>query len=227
MSSNPRAGYANSSQNELATSNNPGSWPTSWTSWPGEFGNGVTIGLNEAFYGMDDFTNAKYQYYPFPSDSTKRGVGVSAEVRTYQFGGNLGDAVIIKWKLENESPKLLNKCYFGFYGDPHIGGPSDFSDDLTFFVGRNGPAGDSIHYWSRNTIYVWDSDGLGDGGLPTGYMSFKFLETPNNNDLTTFYALPYTNSLPNVPKNDILFCELLAADSIAMDQTFFTTPSKG
>ena len=81
----PQAGYANSSQDELATSNNPGSWPTSWTSWPGEFGNGVVIGLNEAFYGMDDFTNAKYQYYPFPTDSTKRGVGVSAEVRTYRY----------------------------------------------------------------------------------------------------------------------------------------------
>ena len=173
---------------------------------------------------MDDFTNAKYQYYPFPNDSSRRGLGVSAEVRTYQFGGNLQDAIVVKWKLKNKSLRPLNKCYFGFYGDPHIGGSVDFSDDLTYFVDRSGPVGDTARYWARNTVYVWDADGLGQGGSPTGYMSFKFLQTPNDNDLTTFYALGYTNSLPNVPKNDVLFWQLLSTDSIAHDQSLFTTP---
>lgn len=220
----PRPGYANPAQGHLATSNDTSSWPSSWTAWPGEFGNGVVIGMNEASYGMDDFTNRKYPYYPFPSDSSKRGLGVSAEVRTYQFGGNLADAVFMKWKLKNDSPKDINRCYFGFYGDPHIGGPGDFADDLTFFIGPGGPLGDTARYHGRNTIYVWDANGVGTGGQPTGYMGFKFLKTPNNHDLTTFFALPYTNSFPNVPKNDTLFWRLLATDSIATNQPLFTTP---
>lgn len=221
----PRAGYARPGQQSLATSNNPSSWPASWTAWPGEYGDGVVTGLNEAFYAMDDFTNRKYPYFPFPSDTSRRGLGVSAEVRVYQFGGNLADALIIKWKLKNESPQNIIRCYFGFYGDPHIGGANDFSDDLVYFVDRNGPAGDPSRYWARNTIYEWDWDGVGMNGRPTGYLSFKFLKTPGENDLTTLYALPYTNSVPNVPKNDVYFWQLLSADSIDYNQELFTNPS--
>jgi hypothetical protein len=220
----PRGGYARSNQPDLATSNNPNSWPSTWSAWPGEFGSGVIIGLNEAYYAMDDFTNAEFSYYPFPSDSTKRGLGVSAEVRTYQFGGNLADAIIIKWKLKNESPRPLNECYFGFYGDPHIGGALDFADDRVYVIGRNGPVGDTTRYWARNTIYNWDQDGRGQGGLIPGYMSFKFLKTANDRDIRSFWALPYTNSLPNVPKNDPFFYQLMSSDSIDLNQELLNTP---
>ncbi len=220
----PQRGYARGSQPNLATSNNPNSWHTTWSAWPGEFGNGVVIGLDEAYYGMDDFTNAEFPYYPFPTDTTKRGLGVSAEVRTYQFGGNLADAIILKWKLKNESPRHLNECYFGFYGDPHIGGANDFADDRVNIIGRNGPVGDTTRYWARNTIYNWDQDGRGQGGLIPGYMSFKFLKTPNDRDLRTFWALPFTNSLPNVPKNDPFFYQLMSSDSIDLNQELLNTP---
>jgi hypothetical protein len=43
--------------------------------------------------------------------------------------------------------------------------------------------------------------------------------------LTSFWALPYTNSLPNVPKNDQYFFQLLSSDTIAIDQELFNTPS--
>ncbi|MFH2050629.1 MAG: hypothetical protein ABIJ12_14440, partial [bacterium] len=206
----PRVGYTNPSQAQVATSNNPNSWPSIWTSWPGEYGNGVIVGLDEAYYVMDDFTNAEFPYYPFPDDTTKRGLGVKAEVRIYQFSGNMKDAVIVKYKLTNESLKPLNKVYFGFHGDPHIGGPGDYADDRVNII-RSLPGLDSIYSLAINTIYNFDLDGRGDGGRKTGYFSFKLLETPGNKDLTSFHPLVYTYSLPNVPMNDPLMWNLLSS----------------
>ncbi len=220
----PRAGYALAGSPTIPTARDTADWPSSWSAWPGREGPGLSAGSNEAFYVMDDFTNQKYPYYPFPGDSTKRGLGVSAQVWTTQYDGGLQDAVIITWRLRNESSKSLPKCYFGFYGDPHIGGAIDYSDDLVDFIDPTGPAGDPRHHQARNTIYVYDADGVGQAGLPTGLMSMKFLKTPGNHDLTAFSALPYTNSVPNVPKNDILFSSLLSADSITHDQVLITTP---
>jgi hypothetical protein len=122
----PRPGYAKPGQSKIATINDPDSWADEWGSvWPGENGPGQTWGLNEAYYVMDDFTNAEFPYYPFPSDLTKRGLGIKAEVRIYQPDGGMKDAIVLKYKLTNESPKALNKLYFGYFGDPHLGGAND------------------------------------------------------------------------------------------------------
>ena len=218
----PRAGYARSGQSSLATSKNTASWPSTWTSWPAAADSSRLGALNEAYYVMDDFTNAKFPYYPFPEDSSRRGLGIRAEVRVYQYGGGLSDAVILTYTFKNESPKLLPKCYVGFFGDPNIGGANDYADDLVNFVGAGGLPGDSLRSGARNTIYNWDSDGLGEGGRPTAYMSFKFLMTPGSRDLTSFSSL--AAAFPNYPSNDALFWQLLSADSIARDQAYFTTP---
>ncbi len=238
----PRAGYADPTQNEIARSSigdsdgdgKPDSWPESWYSssegrylWPGEFGDGVTIAEEEVYYVMDDFSNAEFPYYPFPSDTTKRGLGVKVDVRIYQFGGILEDALIIKYIITNESPKDLSKVYFGFHGDPHIGGPSDYGDDRVGFVDANGNSNtlSNLPEELYSTIYNWDDDGIGGGGLPTGYFSLKLLETPNNLGLTSFHVAPYTNSDPNVPRNDALMWQWLSADSIDYNQELLTQSS--
>lgn len=229
----PDSGYANPNQNELATYLNPLSWPISWAGWPGEFGIDSVIALNEAYYVMDDYTNkTKFvtfgnpnaEYYPFQSDTSKRGLGLSAEVRVYQFGGELKNALIIKYRLKNESPKYLPKLYFGFHGDPHIGGYTDYADDKVQFIRAEGPVWDSSLYWAKNTIYCWDYDWMGMGGVKTGVLGFKFLESPNNNDLTSFHAAAYTSSFPNVPKNISLIWEWLSATSINANQEYFNNP---
>ncbi len=215
----PRVGYTNPNSYEIANSLNPESWPSDWSYWPGEYGDDVIVAENEAYYVIDDFTNAEFPYYPFPNDSTKRGLGVSAEVRIYQFGGFLKDALIIKYKITNESPKDLSKVYFGFHGDPQVGGASDYGDDRVGFLPNNYEV-----KAAANTIYSYDDDGVGMGGRQTGYIAFKLLNTPNNLGLTSLHIVPYTNSDPNVPRNDPLMWEWFSADSIDLDQDLLNEP---
>lgn len=191
----PRAGFTNPSQNKIATAKNPSSWPVNWNQWYGEYGDGQIIGQDEAYYVMDDFTNNEFPYYPFPEDTTKRGLGVKAEVRVYQFANGMHDALIVKYKITNESPKTLNDVYFGFMGDPHIGGVYDYIDDRINFI-RDYPSNPQS---LRNTIYVWDEDLRGMGDRYPGYLSFKLLETPDNNGLTSFHAAMHV--APNFPRN--------------------------
>ena len=55
------------------------------------------------------------------------------------------------------------------WGDPHIGGPSDWSDDLSYFD------------QDINMVYCWDEDGSASGSANNpGYFGYKFLESPGN-----------------------------------------------
>jgi hypothetical protein len=216
----PRQGFSNPSQNNIATAKNPSSWPANWNQWPGEYGDGQIIGQDEVYYVMDDFSNAEFPYYPFPDDTTKRGLGVKAEVRVYQFTNGMQDALIIKYKITNESPKELHDVYFGFMGDPHVGGVTDYSDDRINFIKNNSSNPPAL----RNTIYAWDNDMIGMGGKQTGYLSFKLLETPDDLGLTSFHPATYTNSLPNVPKNRPLMWQWFTS---GIDSTNFLLTNEG
>ena len=157
---------------------------------------------------MDDYSNAKFPYYPFPSDTSKRGLGLKVEVKVFQFGGSLKDALIIKYKITNESPKDIKKLFWGFDGDPHIGGAADYGDDRAhayFNLNRADP-----NSAANNTIYEWDEDKVGMYGRPTGYLGFRFLDTPDDIGLSSLHIADYTNSLPNVPKNSELMWQWLS-----------------
>ncbi len=194
----PEPGFSNSNSDKIANRKDKSSWSELWNDWPNEYGTQDTIGLNEAYYKMNDFTNAEFNYYPFVSDTTKRGLGVSATVRVYQFGGGMKDALILKYFIKNESDKDLNKVYFGFFGDPHIGGVGDANDDRVHIFNSS-----SFNKLVKNTIYLWDDDFSGRAGKRPGYLSFKFLETPDSNGLTSFNVMQWSD-YHNVPKNDSL-----------------------
>ncbi|MGB2868949.1 MAG: hypothetical protein WBD36_10890 [Bacteroidota bacterium] len=351
----PKAGYSAPGQADIAAwsqrsqvagdlTRKPSAWPESWYNsilgryvWPAFLGNDATTPDEEVYFVCDDYTNQKYLYYPFPSDSTKRGLGLDLEVRFFQFNNPLAeDIVFLVYRVTNKSPKTLNEVYFGMHGDPHVGGPADYADDRAFFIPPRGSLADPFPQRARSMVYAWDDDGKGDGGLKPGYFGFKFLESPTNSEdgidndddgiidespfndagtyidgitkplttgiadtakyialfgslkprwsgdedgdwdpakddvgfdgiagtgdfgegngkpdvgydingnftsepnfgirdvhesdqigLTSFYALPYTNSLPNVPKNDVLYWQLLSSDSISIDQTLLNSP---
>jgi len=351
----PKSGYAAPGQSNIAAwsdrgkvggdlTRRPPSWPESWFNpilgryvWPAFLGNDATSPDEEVYFVCDDYTNRKYRYYPFPSDSTKRGLGLDLECRFFQFNNPLAeDIIFLVYRVTNRSPKTINRVWFGMYGDPHVGGWTDYNDDRAFFIPPHGPLAEQYPQRARSMVYAWDQDGRGMGGLPTGYFGFKFLESPTNSNnqrdddddgiidespfndagfyidgvttpltygiadtakyrrlygapkprwsgdengnwdprtddvgidglpgtgdfgegngrpdigrdaegnitaepnfgirdvnesdqigLTSFWALIYTNSLPNVPKNDQYFIQLLSSDSIDINQELLSNP---
>jgi hypothetical protein len=189
----PRLGFSDPRSNEVATftdldrdlDGKPDSWPENWFNealgryvWPAFLGDDATTPDEEVYYVMDDFDNAEFEYYPFPSDSSKRGLGLELQVRMFQFNNPLAeDIIFLVYTITNVSEKTLNKVHLGMFGDPHIGGPNDFSDDNAGFISafNNDPSLQN----ARNMLYAWDNNGIGDGGKVPGYFGYRFLESPN------------------------------------------------
>ncbi|MFA5833214.1 MAG: hypothetical protein WDA22_07035 [Bacteroidota bacterium] len=205
----PKAGYSDPNQNDLAswgarTSDlriKPKSWPEIWYNsvigeyiYPSFLGGNATVPDEEVYYIVDDSTDAEFDYYPIASNLSRRGLGVNLEVRTFQFANPLAeDIVFLVYTAENDPrSKHLPKVFFGMFGDPHIGGPNNFSDDAASFIPAR-PIGKQAFdklltidsklttALSRNMVYSWDPDGKSDNPAFTpGYFGYKFLESPNN-----------------------------------------------
>ena len=153
----------------------PDSWPSAWYNpnleqfvWPGALQQGASNADQETLYFMNDYNNKEFPYYPFPSDTTKRGLGLEVETRIYQWSNPLAeDALFLVYKISNKSERDLEKVTFGMWGDPHIGGPGDWPDDLAYFDR------------DLNMVFAWDADLRSDipGRVP-GYFGYKFLESP-------------------------------------------------
>ncbi len=194
----PIAGYSNPNQSDIARSDDPATWDASWTSWHGKYKNGAPIADLETVYGMDDATKAGFPYYPSPSDTSRRGLGIQAEVRTYQFRNpNLADVLFFNADFKNVSEKNLTKAVAGLFYDPHVGGANDYADDRVGF--------DSL----RSLVYNWDYDGKGSvPGITPGYFSSMTVETPLDSNgerllgMTSFWPAPYGGNFR--PKNDTL-----------------------
>ncbi len=193
----PLSGYADPNQPYIASNpafdanrdGKPDSWPREWYNstlgeyvWPGYLVQGENNADLEAFWAMDDRDNREFKYYPFPNDTLRRGLGIQIDGRAFQWSNSLAaNAIFFVWSITNVSEKNLDTLLFGIYGDPDIGyfgrGTSEPSDDNGFFIS---PFDTTVPLYSRNMVYFWDPDGIGDLGLPLGYLGCKFLESPGN-----------------------------------------------
>lgn len=175
--------YADPDFSNIPTSNDidrdgdgkPDSWAEGWYNpnlkeyvWPGALRQGASNADMESFFVVDDRKNKEFKYWPFPDDSTRRGLGLEIEFRYYQWSNPLAeDIIFLIYRVTNISDKDLNDVIFGMWGDPHVGGPNDWQDDLSFFDRE------------INMVYCWDADGESDvSGRPPGYFGYKFLESP-------------------------------------------------
>lgn len=194
----PKQGYSDPSQSKIASllaedkngDGKPDSWPEQWYSpgagkylWPAFLGDMATAPDEEVYYAIDDFTNYEFidRYQPFPSDPTKGGLGLEATVRILQFNNPMAeDIIFMVYQVTNASEKDLDKVYFGMFGDPHVGGASDYSDDRAFFIPPIIPPNfPSFDQRARSMVYAWDEDFKGMGGKVPGYFGWKFLESPS------------------------------------------------
>jgi hypothetical protein len=180
----PLPGYAATGQDRIALSDDPTTWPADWTAWPGEHGEGVVSADLESYYVMDDRHNAEIPYYPFPGDSTRRGLGIEVAVRGYQFNTDLdADFFLLTYAITNVSDKILPRVVVGIMGDPHLGGAGDFADDYVGYLdalGNDSHTGQTLAI--RNLVYAWDAEGSGnDFGIPweeLGWLGVQFIVTP-------------------------------------------------
>jgi hypothetical protein len=188
----PLPGYADPNQSYIASNpafdsdrdGKPDSWPREWYNeklgqyvWPGYLVQGENNADLEAYWAMDDRDNKEFGYYPFKNDKSRKGLGVQIDGRAFQWSNSLAaNAIFFVWSITNVSDKNLDSVMFGIYGDPDIGG-ADNKDDNGLFIS---PFDTKIPLYSRNMVYFFDPDGIGDAGRKLGYLGCKFLESPGN-----------------------------------------------
>jgi hypothetical protein len=136
--------------------------------WNGEYGAYVRAD-QESYYVMDDRENDEFEYYPFPENrdswpTGQRGLGVTVEVRNYQWASRLSEDIFISIFDVTNAGKDLEKCIVGMYVDPDMGG-SLSGDDASF---------DNVD----DITYAWNKNFRSTNGLPMGYFGFAFLESP-------------------------------------------------
>ncbi|HSQ74300.1 MAG TPA: hypothetical protein VLT13_02015, partial [Bacteroidota bacterium] len=148
----PLPGYADPDQPDMASNpaddddgdGKPDSWPRTWYNptlgkyvWPGYLSQDILSADLEVFWAMDDRFNTEFTYYPFPSDSTRKGVGVQVDGRVFQWSNALAEnTIFFVYTITNTSEKDLDSVFYGVYGDPDLGGADggENADDNGFFI---------------------------------------------------------------------------------------------
>lgn len=142
--------------------------------WNGAYG-AYARADQESYYVMDDRENDEYQYYPFDDSAShlpwpygRRGLGLSIDVRSYQWSAHLAEDIMISiFDIVNWA-KPLTRGIVGMYCDPDMGGSL---------------SGDNASFDTKDDItYAWSDGDVSNLGLPLGYFGFAFLESPSLSD---------------------------------------------
>ncbi len=160
-----------------AMSNDPRTWPEVWPDkdldwagqWNGFFGRGRTNADLETYFVFDDDPNEKYLFYPDPTDSTRRGLGIEVAARLFQWNQVLAqDCIFAIYFITNEGKMDYDSTFFAFHIDWGIGGHDDSADDAGSY--------------DLDLDIAWAFDGNGYGSpnnwSPVGVAGFAFLESP-------------------------------------------------
>lgn len=199
----PLPGYDDPGQGSMASNpapdinkdGKPDSWPSTWYNpvlgkyvWPGYLAQDAENADLEVFWAMDDRDNREFNYFPFPGDIIRRGLGIQIDGRALQWSNTLAEnSIFLIYNVTNVSQKDLDTVFFGLYGDCDVGGGSpENTDDNGLFIPPYDvpgyPSVINVPVYSRSLVYFWDPDGKGDFGLPCGYVASKYLESPGKTD---------------------------------------------
>ena len=177
----PLADYGNPESESIPLSHKPETWNPAWgNNWPGTYKAGVSSADQSIYFEMDDRYNLEFYpaFKPYrpedvsASDSVKLtygGNGLRVTCRAYQWSNpEANDVIFFVYNVTNDSKNDYEKVVFGMFGDPHIGGSNDYSDDMAYFDNE------------LNMVYGYDSDNRGDWNGVTGWLGYTFLESPGN-----------------------------------------------
>ncbi len=200
----PEPGYVNLSQDTVAMSHIPSTWPTFWPDhpdwldstgkpqWDGYFGRGVIRADQESYFVMDDAQDnnpqmrTNYLFHPDSTDTTRNGMGLVVRVRGMQWSQvQAQDVLFWLYDITNIGTTNYQKTVFGEVVGGCVGDVGqnyiDCNDDLGYFDVNN------------NLTYTWDSDDhtadplwlpinqfLPGVRTNIGYAGYAFLESPGN-----------------------------------------------
>lgn len=204
----PVKGYLNPTQDYIAMSNKPDSWPIEgWPSrgflrkwqgeWNGRFGRGIQYADLESYFVFNDAQDLEklvkrndpeqglitdsLRYYPRPGKYIgDLNPGVTVQ-KGYPWGG-LGIRISARGFQWN-NPEARDMIFWEF----DISNISDydlpvsgFGYDLNMAVGDEHLPDDDIGYFNAelDMVYVWDYDGVGVGGVIPGVFALAYLESP-------------------------------------------------
>jgi hypothetical protein len=127
---NPVPGYFNVSQQSIAMSHLPGSWPldgwpehrdwinsqTNHTDWWGYFGRSVFNADQESYFVADDNTDDEFNatFRPDSIDLTRNGMGLKMSIRGMQWTNFLAENCIFLYSIKMK--QLYTKANFGAIG---------------------------------------------------------------------------------------------------------------
>ncbi len=184
--------YTNPNASSLAVSNDYLTWPECWNnmmedpedpgwcgSWNSYFGKNFFVNGVETYSRISDDQNYNegYTYYPDTTDYSRQGAGLLVDCRTIEWNvPELEDIVFHIFSIKNDGTESLSTNSVGLWIADLVGGDGDSIDD-------------QIGYDLENQL-VWsqDADGIGNsefGSDPVGVVGIQFLETPDNNGLTS------------------------------------------
>jgi hypothetical protein len=171
----------------IAMSHQKWTWPSYWPdkledkvepgwpgSWNGYFGKNVLNADQESYFVIDDYTNREFAFYPDSTDSLRRGLGLRATLRGFQWSNVLvEDVLFILYDAKNIGTGDLDKVNFGLNSGPIMG---------AITTNRSDGGDDGGGYLLDADIgYHNDKDDIGTGGwIPVGYIGLAFFESPGN-----------------------------------------------
>lgn len=198
----PVAGYLNASQQEVAISNNPASWPSIWPdrlddaidpgwrgAWNGYFGRNQFNADLETYFVMDDNNDEEFNFAennrfranfkPDPNNPSRNGLGLEVKVRALQWNDVLAqDNIFWLYEVTNQGATNYNRVVFGSLVGTYVGVTStedrrEYDDDFSFFDVE------------RDLTYTADFDDNVASRNPNwvgevGVVGYAFLESPGN-----------------------------------------------
>ena len=127
----PLPGYFATRQDEPAMSDDPLTWPASWPDkpdwydpetglpvWNGWFGRGVFNADLETYFVFDDDPDEEWDFYPDPTDTLRRGLGLEVAARLFQWSQVLAeDCIFAIYFITNEGKTDYDSTFYCFYID--------------------------------------------------------------------------------------------------------------
>ncbi|MGB9592482.1 MAG: hypothetical protein ACPL1K_08195, partial [Candidatus Kryptoniota bacterium] len=199
----PDGRYLNTSNpNSFARSDDPTSWPPSWSQWQSDSAYaqpGQVLSDLETMYVMSDQDTTGNFGNVDPREKltqNMKGLGVQVTARSYQYSNALAQNILfLTYELKNINSKAIPNAFFGFFSDGSVGGSDNFENNTT-----------RTDLIDQNIVYTFATNGHGSSTIPEwqgvkpGWLGEVVLETPTGDNgkplgITSCYVVHYGNLL--------------------------------